>query len=290
MAQAVQHRLPVHERLLVQSAITELRAGNPKLKNIALWGKIRALYSEYIVLRHTRLGEKIERTYFVSNDGGVSFAEVPPAEDWVADRCATVHRHFEGILGFVYDAPKDGTEQDPEENEDGEANEDGESGGGALLDDSPPPQPKLTELDRLSYTIREIDRACAVAPLGAYTMGATRVIAKDPMFKGLNAKTSLNLGSYVHMREAESKRIQKKLQRKSLAFVGPSFLDGIGADVPKGIWVARCTETKTGVTLRNMQYPGHEFVAPIEQGCAPHEFYNVYFGTGLRNTDLVFMV
>ena len=54
----------------------------------------------------------------------------------------------------------------------------------ALLDDSPPPAPKLTELDRLAFTIREIDRVCAVSPLGAYTMGATLMVAKDPMLKG----------------------------------------------------------------------------------------------------------
>ena len=35
---------------------------------------------------------------------------------------------------------------------------------------------------------------------------------------GINVNTALKLDSYVHMRDAESKRIQKKLQRKAMAF------------------------------------------------------------------------
>ena len=87
--------------LLVQEKLQ--KHNNVKWLTYRMW-RLQVPRRKYKFLRSSK-------KMFDSNDGGASFAEVPPAADWVAERCASVHRYFEGTLGFVYDAPADGSEQ-----------------------------------------------------------------------------------------------------------------------------------------------------------------------------------
>lgn len=63
--------------------------------------------------------------------------------------------------------------------------------------------------------------------------------------------------------------------------IGPSLADDV-----RGSWSLHHDKFKNRVTLRSLSYPGYTF---YYDGAA-QTFGGVYFGSGLKNTDLVFML
>jgi len=57
-------------------------------------------------------------------------------------------------------------------------------------------QKNITELDRLSYTVRTIENDCAVVPIGAFKLTPTSEIRYNETFKGLSIDQLSNIASY----------------------------------------------------------------------------------------------
>eukprot|EP01083_Nonionella_stella_P072631 195884_1 len=274
------HALSPSERINTKNSLHEILMNEPNFKEVCFWGKISGMDHDYIVVKALQSTHEISNKFFASNDEALSFFELPSTESWVAERCARLVARFAGDTAFIYKEKKAGdgegsdAEDEPEEEEDA----------GEAKPDAPPPQ-ILTELQRLSYTVRAISDQCSVVPLGAFRLTSGRDIVKDKEFKGLDSAAVGVLSSFVHFRPARGKRTLQTLRGKSV-IIGAKFLDPLSEDIPNGVWTMRTDDPRLTVTLRNHAWPGYEFRHQLR---TPN-YVSAYFGTGVPNTDLVFMV
>lgn len=67
-------------------------------------------------------------------------------------------------------------------------------------------QPKhLTELDRLSFVVHEIDRSCSAIPSGALKYTPLHQVIFNEAFKGVAASEAFELKGWRHFRKSENK-------------------------------------------------------------------------------------
>lgn len=144
---------------------------------------------------------------------------------------------------------------------------------------------KFTELDRLAFVIRAIENDCAVIPIGAVKLTPAHELRIDHSFRGLTAEQANNLSNWQHFREPQNDEKKMSMQNEDAIF-HKNFLDGLENDRPKGCWSVQCDDSKANVTVRNLLWPGfigyHEARSPVFGYC--------YFGSGLKNVDLPFML
>ena len=83
----------------------------------------------------------------------------------------------------------------------------------------------------------------------------------------------------------DTARAKAGLEKPGIVRAG-DFMDPIVEDAPKGVWSLAYDTSATIATLRNWYWPGYFFYHVIESA----EYGGVYFGDGLPNVDLPFML
>jgi radial spoke head protein 9 len=144
---------------------------------------------------------------------------------------------------------------------------------------------KFTELDRLAYVVRAVEFDCAVLPIGAVKLTPAHEMRFDQSFRGLNIDETNSLSNWQHFREPHSEEKKFAIQQEDAIF-HKNFLDGLHDDRPKGCWSVQCDDSRVNVTVRNLLWPG--FIAYHEAHSGV--FGYAYFGNGLKNVDLPFML
>jgi radial spoke head protein 9 len=275
------HVLNCQEVTSLQAALTILRS-KEKYENIYLWGKIFGQKADYYIaygLRDSEFEFPSKNFYVAFEAKGVEGAEPPIAEfefqelprltEEVADRIIAlgVDKIFTGAPKFVIDAP-------PEPDADADP-------------DAPPPDlpPPLTEMERLSQVVQEIDFDTAVVPKGAYALNEAHMVVPSSDFKGLGLTEAKALSSYVHFRPPTSVACLRALARTDVEFYS-NFLDPLKEDLPRGCWACRQDPSVCLVTLRSLNWPG--YVSYHIPGSA--KFGGFYFGYGQKNRDLPFLL
>lgn len=270
--------------------ITSLQAGLTILRsqegydNIYLWGKIFGQKADYYIaygLRDTEF-EFPSKTFYVAMEGkGVEGTEPPIAEfafqplnrltEEVADRIIALGQDkvFTGVPTTLLEPPVEGEGGDPPP--------EGE--------EQPARPPPLTEADRLSQVVQEIDFDTAAVPKGAYALNEAHMVVPSSDFKGLGLTEAKALQSYVHFRPPTSVACLRALARTDVQFYS-NFLDPLQEDLPKGCWAVRQDPSVSLVTLRSLTWPGY---------CSYHipgtpKFGGLYFGYGQKNRDLPFIL
>ena len=142
----------------------------------------------------------------------------------------------------------------------------------------------ITELDRLSHVVYQIDSDCQIVPAGALKKIPLGELRCNEAFKGLSAEEAFDICNYVHFRPAQDKKvIELNLRREGVYNNG--FLDNAANDVPKNCWTITTDTLKKTVILRNKMWPGfsafHKYNSPAYGG--------VYVGTGCKALDIAFM-
>merc|ERR1712100_721358 len=94
-----------------------------------------------------------------------------------------------------------------------------------------------------------------------------------------------SLENFYHFRQPTSLKSKSALERKGLV-KATDFLDPIAGDLPFGCWAAKQNASKTCVTLSSLRYPGYHFFSRINSS----SYGGAYFGNGIENTDLIFMI
>jgi len=143
----------------------------------------------------------------------------------------------------------------------------------------------MTELDRLSLLVQEIDFDTAVAPKGAHSLTEAQTIVPNSQFMGVDPTKATDLDQYVHFRMPASVASLKAYARNDLEYYA-NFLDTLGADLPQRCWATRMNMTAGLVTLRSLTWPG--YVAFHVPGTT--KFGGVYCGYASKNTDLAFLL
>jgi len=289
---------PTAQRLATGTSLAKL-AVNESLPAIALWGKIGGSQRDYFVARAVRVGTAVVKSFYFSGDGGVTFSKLPPVDDWLRERCAKIRGPFTGNASRRYKDTRIYTQEEEEDEEakerelDDAFEEEQEAAAQALRDekgdDAVVPEKKerkrerrVTEVDRLAYTVEAVEHDCCILPRGAYYLTATGDIVKNDAFRGLSSDDSRKLTSYQLFRAPLDTRTAARIRRAGVAN-NPDFLDTLET---KGEWSLSVDDSGTVVTLRSLVWLGFEFRITA----ASPSFVSGYFGLGERNLDLAFML
>lgn len=230
----------------------------------------------------------------------MTFAQLPAPDEFVSSKSPKIRGLFTGNPALKYkdpDAPPKVNEDGEIESEDEDADEEEEEEEEPIDEDevdedgnpvvrAPPPR-RLTELERLSYNVREIESETGLVPRGAYYMTATGDILKNPAFEGLSVEESRKLSSYQLLRDAQHASTLASVRKMGVAN-HHDFLDPV---VPKSsrvkhTWSLQVADSGLEVSLRSLLYPGFEYT--LEAGAT--NYAGGYFGLGEKNNDILFML
>lgn len=142
----------------------------------------------------------------------------------------------------------------------------------------------FTELDRLSFVAHKIERDCHAVPLGAYKLTPIHEIRLNDIFQGLSKEEMGKIDMYQHFRVPETKEKVEQLERNE-GILQTDIFDSLAADKPKGAWSLRIKEGYIAF-IRSLLWPGYSFF----HVATTNEFWGVYFGDGIMNKDLPFML
>lgn len=276
--------LNCQEITALQAGLTILRS-KEQYDTIYLWGKVFGQKADYYIaygLRDSEF-EFPSKNFYVAMEGkGVEGAEPPVPEfefqalprltEEAADRIIALgaDKILTGVPTTLLEPPVDP-----------------DAGGDVPPEGDMPPAAwiSLTEVDRLSQIVQEIDFDTAVVPTGAYALNEAHMVVPSSDFKGLGLTEAKSLASFVHFRPPTSVASLRALARTDVQFYS-NFLDPLKEDLPKGSWAVRQDPSVSLVTLRSLNWPGY---------CSYHipgtaKFGGLYFGYGQKNKDLPFIL
>jgi len=277
------------QHVLIRNSLKKIKQ-HEKLSNIRFWGKIFGSQKDYLIAVSVN---RFIKTFYFSNDGGIQFGLVPQMDDFIKNKYNDHHNNNNNNGMFTGDpshilltnGDKDEQQNDDDDNNDGNGgNDDGDDESKKKIPD--PSKRKLTEMDRLSFTLNDIDRGTCIIPRGVSYITPTGDIVTNPNFKGLSSYESGDLKNYLLNRVAEenSTKIRIAKQKISNNF---DYLDSL-SDVHHNsdVWSIDVSESGESVRLRNLEWIGYEFHLDINT----NKYVGGYFGDGQKNHDIMFML
>lgn len=250
----------------MQAGLTLLKA-REKHQAICFWGKILGKDADYYIaygLQESKTEYPAKCFYYSGED--FEFKALPSLTEEVGETITMLQ-----LTSPLTGCPSTALEPAVEEGMENEA--------------PSLPALKVTELERLSLLVQEIDFDTAAVPKGAHSLTDTQVIVPSNHFHGLDAAQATSLANYVHFRSPASVASLKAHAANDLEYYF-NFLDPLSDDLPKGCWAVRQDPTGTLVTLRSLTWPGYlAFHVP-----GTSRFGGVYFGSAVKNTDLAFLL
>ncbi|CAD8128159.1 unnamed protein product [Paramecium sonneborni] len=140
------------------------------------------------------------------------------------------------------------------------------------------PAKNFSELERLSYTVQQIEFQCASMPVGSYRLTPTHELIKKP-FTGIKAE----LKNYQHFRTPTREDKQDLITRDE-ALYRKDFFDCLVEDTPSQQWSLQADSTQRNITLSILIWPGYITYSN------DYSFEYAYFGDGIKNLDFEFFL
>lgn len=266
--------LNIEERSQVELAL--LKIENESLHDeILFWGKINGTVKDYFIalgLNFNGMTGFCTKSFYWCSSANFNFASLPVVDP---KNIATLSS-FNGLFTGEHD--KILKEAEVSEQQEIFVEE----------DDALPLVIKgknITELDRLSYIVNEIERQCHLVPEGSVKLTPLHEVRRNEAFSGLSKEDASSLAKYVHFRKVEFKEKVDQMERDHSVFKH-DFLDAIDNDEIKGSWSLHFDTTGSVANIRSLLWPGYysfHKVGTILYG----SFYN---GDGRKNHDLPFML
>jgi len=274
--------LNCQEITALQAGLTILRS-QEKYDSIYLWGKMFGEKADYYIaygLRDSDFEFPAKNFYFAMEGKGVEGSAIGEFEfqplnrltEETADRILAlgVDQVFSGVPTTLLEPAVEANADEPPP----------EGGEAPTLGIQP-----LTEADKLSQVVQEIDFDTAAVPKGAHALNEAHQVVPSSDFKGLGMTEAKSLASYVHFRAPTSVACLRALARTDVQFYS-NFLDPLKGDLPQGCWGVRQDPSGSLVTLRSLNWPGYvAFHIPSTK-----KFGGLYFGYGQKNRDLPFIL
>lgn len=264
VSRCIGQTLTPQERSNMEIGLIKRQAAE-NMHNIRFWGRIHGEQQDYLiaVALMPSKGYPKKKFYFCTNTSPElqQFPELPKTK---AETVAKLTSRLKGDPALQLNNPAGDEPQNTEENGDAST---------------------ITELDRLTWLVEEIDRSISVVPVEAYVVSSMRQVIANPAFAGLKWDQAMSLHNYFHFREPELPERAKVVQHADGIVRPGDFFDPLTQDL-EGSWLVRKDNTGRLVTLRNYVYRGaFAFHQP-----ETNNYGTVYFGDGRRNPDLAFMV
>jgi len=258
----------------VQAGLTVLKS-REKYDLIFFWGKILGQKSDYYLaygLRDSEFEFPSKCFFYAGED--FEFHALPQITEEEADKIIELgaDRPFTGVTTEPLQLAAAAGELEGEEG----APADGDAQKGGKV---------LTELERLTQVVQEIDFDTAAVPKGSYALNEAHVVVPSSDFKGLGLSQAASLDSYVHFRPPISVACLRAMAHTDAQFYA-NFLDQLKDDLPKGCWAVRQDPSVSLVTLRSLNWPGY---VAYHTPCTT-KFGGVYFGYAQKCRDLAFIL
>jgi len=252
----------------LESAMQQRKLEENLVGKMNFWGKIFGTTQDYLVVYNINpYAEFPEKKYFYCTTGDYVLRAMPTLDEdktkEYGERAAKIQISFTGDPSFF---AYNGEEAEPE-------------------DPDAPPVERFREVHRLLFTVRKIDHDCSIVPRGSYVVDAGKRVISNPYFEGLSYSSALLPTSYLHFRKPESLTGIAMLKRPGIIKSG-DFLDCIAKDVPGEVWVVSPNSAGTQAYVRNMYWEGYGFYTVCNSG----EYGAAYFGIGVPNYDIAFML
>lgn len=264
--------LNIDERLKIELALDTLQDAM-NFEHIQLWGKINGLESDYFIAVGTcSSGQKgfAQRRFFWCTEQNYTFSEMPAPRLGLKPVFEQLQVLFSGMhTNIVVDAKGHCAQCRLE------------PASLKCLDGK-----DVTELDRLSYTVCQIDMQCTVVPCGSYKMTPLNEVHRNEAFEGCMMEKICDLSSYMHLRPVQTQDKKSLADRKQDIFEG-DFLDSAACgSKASGVWSVMRDLTQRMCVLRNRVWPG----AMAYHRANTQVYGNFYMGNGLKNCDLAFQI
>lgn len=276
--------LNLEERMKLELSLLKLNE-TQNFEQILFWGKIEGIEKDYYIALGLNFKGQYEfplkKFFWSSND--FKFSELPPINLQYKDLVNTLRTPFTGKYEEVIEeAKEEEEEQVNEENEENPENPQKDEDDEIQIKI---PKKNFTELDRLAYVVRAIDIDCAALPIGALKLSPTHELRYDESFQGLSIAEATKLSNYQHFRHPLTEEKKEYIARGDATFKR-DFLDPLDKDFPKGAWSIHTDSSKTQVTVRSLLWPGY-----LTYHRANSNIYGFcYFGNGIKNSDLPFII
>jgi len=309
-AQALGQCLTVAQKIAIRNALTKIKL-QEKLDDIRFWGKINGAQSDYFIAVSTSITNTIAKSFYWSNDEGATFAQLPAPDEFVSAKAPKLRgAMLSGNPALKHkdpDAPpkvdedgqpieEDSDEEEEEEEEEPPVDEDEVDEDGNPIVRPPPPR-RLTELERLSFAVRQIDSNTSLVPRGSIYMTATGELVPNTSFSGLSLEQARSLSSFQLLRPPQNAATLAAIRRAGvtnhhdcLDALAPAHSAAAGgSSKPSALeqWSLQVSESGLEVSLRSLLFPGFEF--RLQAGSA-QQHSGAYFGLGHKNEDLLFMI
>jgi radial spoke head protein 9 len=263
--------LNVQDKVKINLALKKLSLESRS--DVTFWGVIYGKKNDYYIAKSVSYGESVESTFYVSSDC-VNFSKLQAVDAWVARKSNLILQDYTGNMSHLYRDPEkprkyneDGEEEEDEEEEE-EEDEEGEEG------TKKPKERKLSELERISYTVQAIDYNCSIVPKGQFQLSSTGVITRNKHFAGLSASAAAKKENYVLFRDATNESTLAAIRKGGVSNIDDCF-DSIADNSAMWALVKKGNE----YSLRSLEWLGFEYTNGEGH----------YFGTGIKNFDVKFM-
>lgn len=271
--------LSSEQRAAMASSLVTLVKEN-KMAGCQFWGRISGTSKDYYIVQVVGKDRLAERKSFVSLDC-MTWAQLPVVHPVIAESAKLIRKRFTGNMGneFVVTEPgpsKDEAPTDLPEEVQAMRSVEEQDGGSTIVTTT------IKEELRLSAVVGAVDFECAVVPYGAYNKLPDGQITAVSTFAGLSVEDAGKLSSYKHFRAPT--RAIPPLERAKLN-KALDFFDSVSDDLPNGCWTLTNEAAAKSVLLKNWLWPGYVFFHTPGRST----YAGVYNGTGLRNSDIVFM-
>jgi radial spoke head protein 9 len=242
------------------------------------WGRLSGVESDYLVA-FTLLPEFgfPAKKFYYCNTSDFRLRQLPQLSEEFSAKAAECKGLFSGDPSLL----SAGDEEPESPGVDEEGNE------------LPAPE-VFREVHRLAFTVAAIDEQAHAIPRGAFVATGSHQVVENGTFEGLSSSVATDLSSYFHFRAPKGESQQAALARPGLVrpsdFLDPLTSDGFGAESDSRgsspLWSLSMHPSQSHALLRSLLWPG----AVAFQQVGGKAWGWAYFGNGLVNEDIAFMV
>ncbi|XP_066598172.1 radial spoke head protein 9 homolog [Prorops nasuta] len=264
----------VENSQVLQNSLLILQQEN-HFKKCYYWGKINGIHNDYHVAYGFERDCMNGKKFYYSIDG-MNWLLLPDSTKCARFLTPLAINQFEGDPSIVTNVYEANPPFAPNEDNDQLYKEEALAKG-------------LKEEDRLASTVQLINEDAAVIPRGGWFKCLNGDVIENSAFEGLNRANAAQLKFYLHARPPQKKWITNLLLMEDYNYA-TDFLDSLDWDVPRKCWNLQLLQgaglAGQLVILQNLYWPGMTFYHKIN---TPHYGF-LYFGSGKKNMDLLFMV
>jgi radial spoke head protein 9 len=234
---------------------------------------IACLTDYYVAMGVNYLGhqEFAKKTFFWCTGDNMNFSELPPS---LRHTCQAVLDQVQSVFTGEFDktvVEANGISQFAYIDKD-------------VLAKTKLPARGITELDRLSYVVHQIENDCHIVPVGSFKKIPLKETRKNEAFRGLKANEISNISNYTHFRVPQHKK-KVDLNFGNECIYNNDFLDNASESQPHGQWNVLKDTTGTTSVIRSKLWPGWYSFHKANTNI----FGGLYIGNGCKALDMAFM-